>query len=72
MALRDLNIRPEYRTKLSNISRDFLVPALSESVSYKRAVGFFSSSSLSEVAQGLGRIVARSSLSPHRIYPKMT
>lgn len=58
MALRDLNIRPEYRTKLSNISRDFLVPALSESVSYKRAVGFFSSSSLSEVAQGLGRIVA--------------
>lgn len=58
MALRDIDIQSEYRTKLSDIAKDFLVPALSESVSYKRAVGFFSSSSLSEVAQGLGRIVS--------------
>ena len=57
MALRDLDIKAEYRTKLADIAKAFLVPTLSESVSYKRAVGFFSSSSLSEVAQGLVRIV---------------
>lgn len=56
MALRDLSIKTEYRTKLADIAKDFLIPALSESISYKRAVGFFSSSSLSGVAQGLGRI----------------
>ena len=47
MALRDLDIKAEYRTKLADIAKAFLVPTLSESVSYKRAVGFFSSSSMS-------------------------
>ena len=40
MALRDLDIKAEYRTKLADIAKAFLVPTLSESVSYKRAVGF--------------------------------
>lgn len=56
MGFRDLDIRNEYRTKLTNIARSFLVPLLSESITYKRAVGFFSSSSLAEVALGIGRL----------------
>lgn len=59
MGLRDLNIELEYRTKTSDIVRDFIVPALSESTTYDRAVGFFSSSSLAEVAQGIRRIALR-------------
>ena len=35
MALRDLDIKAEYRTKLADIAKAFLVPTLSESVSYK-------------------------------------
>lgn len=59
MGLRNLNIQAEYRTKMSDIAQDFLIPVLSEAVSYKRAVGFFSSSSLAEVAPGIGRIAKR-------------
>ena len=59
MGLKDLGIKSEYRTKLNNIARDFLVPVLSEAISYKRAVGFFSSSSLTETAQGIGRIASK-------------
>ena len=59
MGLRDLNIQSEYRTKLGDIAKDFFIPVLSEAVSYDRAVGFFSSSSLAEVAKGIGRIAQR-------------
>lgn len=59
MGLRQLDIKHEYRTKMGNIAMDFLIPVLSEAVLYKRAVGFFSSSSLAEVAQGVGRIAQR-------------
>lgn len=59
MGLRNLNIQAEYRTKTSDIAQGFLIPVLSEAVSYKRAVGFFSSSSLAEVAPGIGRIAKR-------------
>lgn len=59
MGLRDLEIKNEYRTKMGNIAREFLVPVLSEAVTYDRAVGFFSSSSLAEVAKGIGRIAQR-------------
>ena len=59
MGLRDLKIQSEYRTKMSDIAKDFLVPILSEAVTYDRAVGFFSSSSLAEVAKGIGRIAQR-------------
>lgn len=56
MGLQDIDIKLEYRTKLSNVAKEFLVPALSEAISYKRAVGFFSSSVLLEIATGIGRI----------------
>lgn len=59
MGLRDLKLQCEYRTKMGDIAKDFLVPVLSEAVTYDRAVGFFSSSSLAEVAKGIGRIARR-------------
>lgn len=57
MSLRDVDFHTEYRSLLSNISSDFLIPALKESVSYKRAVGFFSSTALSKIADGLEGLI---------------
>jgi superfamily II DNA or RNA helicase len=59
MTLRDLEIKTEYRTKIDDIARDFLIPVLSEAIEYKRAVGFFSSSALSQVAEGVCRIAGK-------------
>ena len=42
--LRSLDIKAEYRTKLINVPKEFIVPLLERSVRYRRAVGFFSSS----------------------------
>lgn len=58
MALRDLNIQPEYRTKISNIPKEFIVPLLQEGVLYRRAVGFFSSSALMEISKGIGALIS--------------
>lgn len=53
MSLRDIEIKSEYRSLLNTISKDFFVPLLSEAISYKRAVGFFSSSCLIEISKGI-------------------
>lgn len=57
MGLRDLNIKKEYRSLIDNVSREFFIPALKGAVSYKRAVGFFSSSVLSEISKGISGLV---------------
>lgn len=59
MGLRELDLKSEYRTKHDNISRGFLIPTLSEAVTYRRSVGFFSSSALKSIAPGLGKIASR-------------
>lgn len=51
--LRDLPLKAVYRTDADNILEDFYIPALSQSVSYDRAVGFFSAGMISYAAQGL-------------------
>ena len=53
MSLQDVEIKKEYRSRLDNVSRDFYIPLLKEAVSYKRAVGFFSSSILVEISKGI-------------------
>ena len=53
MSLRDLKIEEEYRSTKDDIINEFYIPLLSESISYKRAVGFFSSTSLSEIVSGI-------------------
>ncbi|MCL1945200.1 MAG: DEAD/DEAH box helicase family protein [Firmicutes bacterium] len=57
MTLKDLHIKPEYRTGTSNIVNDFFVPLLESSVLYRRAVGFFSSSALIQISKGLSGLL---------------
>ena len=57
MSFIDLNIKPEYRSKIDNVISDFYIPVLSESVLYKRAVGFFSSSALLALSVGICSLV---------------
>lgn len=76
MTLQDLSFRNQYRSNRQNLLKDFYVPCLKRSATYDRAVGFFSSSSLSLAAQGLTefvhgggrmRLVASPHLSPEDI-----
>lgn len=53
MSFKDLELKPEYRSKLSNVVKDFYIPVLKEAVLYQRAVGFFSSSSLLAISEGI-------------------
>ena len=41
MSFVDLNVQFSYRSDVDDIATDFLVPVLSESISYKRSVGYF-------------------------------
>ncbi len=54
MGFSDLDIQCEYRSLASDVARTFYIPILKESILYQRAVGFFSSSILSEIAEGIG------------------
>lgn len=77
MSLQDLNIQDRYRSDdRYNLVEDFYVPCLSETTLYSRAVGYFSSTSIVAVAQGLAalidaggkmRLVASPCLSPEDI-----
>ena len=53
MSLRDCEIKKEYRSLIDNIVQDFYIPLLKKATVYKRAVGFFSSSSLVEISKGI-------------------
>lgn len=57
MSLREVVIKPEYRTLSDNMITEFYIPLLKESIIYKRAVGFFSASSLIEISKGIGELV---------------
>ena len=53
MSFLDCVIKSEYRSLIDNVVQDFYLPILHEAVSYKRAVGFFSSSALAEISKGI-------------------
>lgn len=57
MSLKDIDLKPEYRSRLDNVIKDFYTPVLKESVLYKRAVGFFSSSALLALSVGIGGLI---------------
>ena len=61
MSLKDHNseIKTEYRTLIDNVVRQFYIPLLREAVYYRRAVGFFSSTSLVEISKGIGSLAER-------------
>lgn len=57
MSLKELQLRDEYRSDRDHLVQDFYVPCLEQASDYSRAVGFFSSSSMAAVAQGLTAFV---------------
>lgn len=59
MSLKDLEIQNEYRSKITDVVSKFFLPVLNESCSYKRSVGFFSSSSLIEISRGICSLAQR-------------
>ncbi|MBP7508523.1 MAG: DEAD/DEAH box helicase family protein [Prolixibacteraceae bacterium] len=57
MSLQDIEIKSEYRSLFDNVAKDFYIPLLQQAISYKRAVGFFSSSALVEISKGISALV---------------
>lgn len=57
MGLEEIKFKTEYRSFVDDVPKDFYEPALSKAVLYQRAVGFFSSSSLSLIYTGIEEMV---------------
>lgn len=57
LSLKDLAIQDEYRSDSCNIIQDFYLPCLENATLYRRAVGFFSSSSMTAAARGLTALI---------------
>lgn len=58
MSLQDVSIKNEYRSLIDNVVQDFYIPLLERAKVYKRAAGFFSSSSLAEITKGIASMAA--------------
>ena len=54
---KDCHWKGVYRSDSDRLLEDFYIPALKQSVSYDRAVGFFSATMLSFAAQGISSLV---------------
>ncbi len=57
MSFRELTLKQEYRSGLDNVIENFYKPVLRQSVVYKRAVGFFSSSALVTLSEGITKLL---------------
>jgi len=57
MSLRDFSPRICYRSNTGNVVDDFYVPCMERSVLYRRAVGYFTSGSLSLAARGAAQLI---------------
>ena len=56
MSLKDVKIEKVYYVS-DDVVNNFYIPALRETISYKRAVGFFNSAALYEIATGLENLI---------------
>lgn len=56
MSLKQIEINGEYRSFLHDIAKEFYIPLLSNAISYRRAVGYFSSTVLSNIADGVSSL----------------
>jgi superfamily II DNA or RNA helicase len=56
---RKLKLRTNYSSEADNLYQDFFLPVLTEAVTYRRAVGFFSLAVLLNVPSALSRLVKR-------------
>ena len=59
MSLKEHRIKSEYRSLIDNVVQDFYIPLLKDAVVYRRAVGFFSSSSLAEISKGIAAEISK-------------
>ena len=57
MGFETIDIKTEYRSLANDIVKEFYEPLLSNSVLYRRAVGFFSSSALIELSRGISGLI---------------
>ena len=57
MNFQNLTLKREYRSSNSDMVNEFYVPILNNSVLYRRAVGFFSSTSLAEISKGITGLI---------------
>ena len=57
MSFLDIEIKQEYRSLIDNVAVDFFIPLLCEATTYRRAVGFFSSSALVKISKGISGLV---------------
>ena len=57
MSLRDLTIGDEYPSDRTSLLQDFYIPCLQNATIYRRAVGFFSSTSMAVAAKGLTALI---------------
>lgn len=55
-SLRTLNLSSHYRSDREDVVNEFYVPALKTAVSYDRAVGYFTATSLALVSRGIERL----------------
>lgn len=58
MSLQDVYVKNEYRSLIDNVVQEFYIPLLEQAKVYKRAVGFFSSSSLVEITKGIATMAS--------------
>ena len=57
MSLRNIKVKDHYRSDRNNLVDDFYIPCLLETSLYSRAVGYFSSTSIIAVSQGLAGLI---------------
>lgn len=57
MSFEDISLKSTYRTSDDDVVNDFLIPALKNSIIYKRAAGFFSSSALVKLSRGISGLI---------------
>ena len=57
MSFEDISVLTRYKTNKNQIVKEFYLPVLKESVIYKRAVGFFTSTALIELSKGLSGLI---------------
>lgn len=57
MGYEKLNLLRGYKTNKNDIVKEFYLPVLKQSVMYKRAVGFFSSTALIELSKGIAELI---------------
>lgn len=57
MSLQSIEPKISYRSDAGNVVDDFYVPCMSNAVLYRRAVGYFTSGSLSLAARGVSRLI---------------